>query len=93
MGFPIRPKIPKIQDSRTANIEGESSDLADHFVLLCLVPVILCAPGNKLGDNVTMEIIGHVPQKNANGDGRLIGTSFVDHIVRVVMKYLLLEGV
>ena len=83
----------KIQDSCAANIQGESSDLTHHFTLPCRVPVILSASRNELGDDVTIQFVGHVPQKITCGDGGLTRTPSVDHTVRVIIKHLLLKGV
>ena len=83
----------KIEDSGTADVQRETAYLAHHFASTGLVPIILGAPGNKLGDDVPVQFIRHVPQKIARGDRGLTGTPLVHHTIRVVIQDLLLEGV
>ena len=83
----------KIENGGTADVQGESVYLAHHFALSCCVPIILSAPRNKLGDDVPVQLIRHVPQKITHGDEGLIGTTSVDHTVRIIVKDLLLKGV
>ena len=67
--------------------------LAHLFTLSCGVPVVFGPTRNEFGDDVTIEFIRHIPEKTTCGDGRLIGTPFVDHAVRVIVKDLLLEDI
>ena len=83
----------KIENSRTADVQGETAYLAHHFPLSCRVPIILSAPRNKLGGDVPVQFIRHVPQKITRGEEGLIGTPSVDHTVRILVKDLLLKGV
>ena len=83
----------KIQDSCAANIQGEYAGLTHLFTLSCGVPVVFGPTRNEFGDDVTIEFIHHIPEKTTCGDGRLIGTPFVDHAVRVVVKDLPLEDI
>ena len=55
----------KIQDSCTANIEGESADLADPFALPCRVRIIFGTARNKLGDDVTTNSSVMSPRKSS----------------------------
>ena len=83
----------KIENSGTADVQGETAYLAHDFTLSCRVPIILGAPRNKLSDDVPVQLVRHVPQKITRGDEGLIGTPSVDHTVRIVLKDLLLKGV
>ena len=83
----------KIQDSCAANIQGGYAGLVHLFTLSCGVPVVFGPTRNEFGDDVTIEFIHHIPEKTICGDGRLIGTPFVDHAVRVIVKDLPLEDI
>ena len=83
----------KIENGGATDVQGESTYIGHHFTVSYRVPVILIAPRNKLGDDVPVQFIGHVPQKFTCGDGGLIGTPSVDHTVRIIVKDLLLKGV
>ena len=83
----------KIENSRTADVQSETAYLTHHFAVSCFVPIILSAPRNKLGDDVSVQFIRHVPQKITRGDEGLIGTPSVNHTVRIIVKDLFLEGI
>ena len=83
----------EIEDGGAANIEGESSDVTHHFTSTGLVPIILGAPRNELGDDIPVQFIRHVPQKIADGNAGLTRTPSIDHSVRVIIRHLLLESV
>ena len=96
-GSPTLPRCylhsVKIKESRTANTQGESADLAGHFSLSCRVTIVFGTNRDELGDGVTIQFIRHVPEKVANGNERLTRAPFIDHTVGVIVKALLLEGV
>ena len=79
----------KIEDSLTANIQGESADIADHFSLPCRVTVVFGTSGDEFCDNVTIEFIRHVPKKATSGDEGLTGAPFVHHTIGIIVKDLL----
>lgn len=82
----------KIEDSQTANIQGESPDIADHFSLHCRVTVVFDTTRDEFCDDVTIEFIRHVPEKVAGGDEGLNRVPFVHHTIGIIVKDLLLEG-
>ena len=83
----------KIKNGGPPNIQRETADLAHHFTCASRVPIILGAPRNKLSDDVSVQFIGHVPQKIPGGNTGLTWTPLVHHTVRIVVKHLLLKGV
>ena len=83
----------KIKNGGPPNIQGETADLTHHFACASRVPIILSTPRNKLGDDVSVQFIRHIPQKIARGDRGLTWTPAVNDTVRVIVKDLLLEGV
>ena len=82
-----------IENGGATDVQGESTYFAHHFALSCRVPIVLSAPRNKLGDDVPVQFIRHVPQKITRGDGGLIGTPSVDHTVHIIVKDLLLKSI
>ena len=78
----------KIEDSLTANIQGESADIADHFSLPCDVTVVFGTSWDEFCDNVTIEFIRHVPKKPASGDEGLTRAPFVHHTIDIIVKDL-----
>ena len=57
------------------------------------MPIILGALRNKLGDDISVQFVGHIPQKIPDGDGRLARTLFLHHTVGIIVKDLLLEDI
>ena len=83
----------KIENGGAADVQSETEYLAHHVTCAGRVPIILGTPRNKLGDDVPIYFIRHVPQKITRGNGGLTGTPSVDHTVRIIVKDLLLKGV
>ena len=83
----------KIENGRPADVQGETAYLTHHFAATGLVPIILGAPRNKLGDDVSVQFIRHVPEKIPGGNAGLTGTTLVHHTICIVVKDLLLKGV
>ena len=57
------------------------------------LPALLGTPRNKLGDDISVQFVGHIPQKIPDGDGRLARTPFVHRTVGIIVKDLLLEDI
>ena len=57
------------------------------------MPIILGALRNKLGDDISVQFVGHIPKKILDGDGRLARTLFLHHTVGIIVKDLLLEDI
>ena len=83
----------KIENSGASDVQRETAYLANHFSSTGLVPIILGASRNELGDDVPVEFIRHVPQKITFGDGGLTGTPLVHDTIGIEIKDLLLKGV
>ena len=83
----------EIKNRRSADVQRETAYLAHYFACASRVPIILGAPRNELGDDVSVQFIGHVPQKITRGNGGLTGTPSINHAVRIVVKDLLLKDV
>ena len=83
----------KIENSGASDVQRETAYPANHFSSSGLVPIILGASRNELGDDVPVEFIRHVPQKITFGDGGLTGTPLVHDTIGIEIKDLLLKGV
>ena len=83
----------EIKNRRSADVQRETAYLAHYFACASRVPIILGAPRNELGDDVSVQFIGHVPQKITRGNRGLIGTPLVHNTIGIIVKDLLLKGV
>ena len=83
----------KIKNSGAADAQSKTAYLAYHFACTCCIPIILGASRNKLGDDVSIQLVRHVPEKIPGGNAGLTRTPLVHHTVRIVIEDLLLEGV
>ena len=53
-------------------IEGESSDFAEDFALVGLLPIVLRASRHEFGDEVvTVEFVGHLSEEISERNGGL----------------------
>ena len=83
----------EVEDSPPTDVQRETAYLTHHFAPTGLVPIILGAPENKLGIDVPVQFIGHVPQKIPGGNAGLTGTPLVHHTICIIVEDLLLKGV
>ena len=83
----------EIEDGGAADLQGETAYLTNDFTSTGLVPIILGAPGNKLGDDIPIQFIRHISQKIADRNAGLAWTPLVHDTVGIIVKDLLLKGI